>query len=87
MNEAGGGTLVVPAGIYFSGPIDLCSGINLHLDAGATILFSSRMAPLADGKFRPLLLARNAHDIMLSGSGTINGSGEVWWPSVHESMR
>src|ERR1019366_9024434 len=71
VGQAGGGTLIVSAGIYFTGPIDLCSGINLHLDAGATILFSSQMAPLADGKFRPLLLTRNAHDVMVSGSGPI----------------
>jgi polygalacturonase len=87
VGRAGGGTLVVPAGIYFTGPIDLCSGINLHLDAGATILFSPQMVPQADGGPRALLLARNAHDVTVSGSGTINGSGEAWWPSVHESMR
>jgi len=87
VDQAGGGTLIVPAGIYFTGPIDLCSGINLHLDAGATIRFSPRVAPAEDGKIRPLLLAKNAHDVTISGEGTINGSGEVWWPSVHESMR
>jgi polygalacturonase len=42
VEQAGGGTLVVPAatGAYFTGPFDLCSNINLHLEAGATILFS-----------------------------------------------
>lgn len=38
--KAGGGTLDVPAGDYFTGPIELCSGLNLHLAAGARLLFS-----------------------------------------------
>src|SRR5580698_3167755 len=41
VHAAGGGKLVVPAGVYLTGPIDLCSGINLHLEADATILFSA----------------------------------------------
>jgi polygalacturonase len=87
VDQAGGGTLVVSAGIYLTGPIDLCSGINLHLDAGATILFSSEMTPSEDGKMRPLLLAKDAHDVMISGSGTINGSGEAWWPNSKASKK
>src|SRR5450756_1494074 len=36
--EAGGGTVLVPAGIYLSGSIHLQSNIHLLVDAGATIL-------------------------------------------------
>jgi polygalacturonase len=87
VDQAGGGTLIVPAGIYLTGPIDLCSGINLHLDPGSTILFSPELMPSEDGKMRPLLLAKDAHDIMVSGRGTINGSGEAWWPATRASKR
>src|ERR1019366_4143526 len=82
----GGGTLIVPAGIYRTGAIGLCSGINLHLDPGSTILFTAPEMP-SEGPMSPryLLGAKNAHDIMISGAGTINGSGEAWWPLVHES--
>jgi len=82
---AGGGTLLVPAGTYCTGPFDLCSGLNLHLAAGATILFSPRPADYrGDGPkgYRPLLRIRNAHDVMISGAGTINGHGEAWWPEA-----
>jgi polygalacturonase len=87
VRQAGGGTLIVPAGIFLTGPFDLCSGINLHLDAGSTILFSPQLLPSEDGKMRPLLLARDAHDIEISGRGTINGSGEAWWPGTKASKR
>ena len=41
-NDAGGGTVEVPAGIFLSGPIRMGSSINLHLDGGAVL----RMLPL-----------------------------------------
>lgn len=41
-NKAGGGRVVVPAGNYFTGPIYLKSNVNLHLQKGAVLLFSTR---------------------------------------------
>jgi len=35
---AGGGTVWIPAGTYLSGSIRLTNNLNLHIDAGATIL-------------------------------------------------
>ena len=79
--KAGGGTLTVPAGNYFTGPLDLGSALDLHLDAGATILFSPEFAAYRTGpdRYRPLLLTSGAHDVVISGAGTINGSGDAWW--------
>ena len=37
---AGGGKVVVPRGTWLTGPIQLKSSIELHLEAGATVLFS-----------------------------------------------
>jgi polygalacturonase len=37
VEKQGGGRLIVPAGLYRTGPIVLCSGLDLHLDAGAII--------------------------------------------------
>ncbi len=84
VGAAGGGQLVIPAGTYLCGPIDLCSGIDLHLEAGATILFSPNPAeyPSADTRPRPLILARSLHDVKVSGSGTLNGQGKSWWLSA-----
>ncbi len=83
VGRAGGGRLVVPAGIYCTGPFDLCSDLDLHLQAGATLLFSPRFADYRiGGRYRPLLLARDCHDVEISGPGTINGRGEAWWPDA-----
>ena len=39
-NKAGGGRVVVPGGDFLTGPIHLLSNVNLHLQAGATIVRS-----------------------------------------------
>lgn len=81
VKTAGGGTLIVPAGTWLTGPIDLCSRLNFHLEAGATIRFSPEFSLYSSGrdKYRPLLRASNAQDVVISGPGTINGSGDAWW--------
>jgi polygalacturonase len=40
LSDMGGGTLTVPKGIWFTGPIVFRSNINMHLEKGALILFS-----------------------------------------------
>lgn len=86
----GGGTLHVPSGIWFTGPIVFKSNINLHLDKGALILFSSNKSlyPLVNTVFEGLdtkrcqspISGRNLHNIAITGLGSINGSGEAWRP-------
>jgi len=80
-NDAGGGTVEVPAGIFLSGPIQLASRINLHLDGGAVL----RMLPLdkyPGGTTNPasFITGHELHDIAISGSGMIDGQGIPWWP-------
>jgi polygalacturonase len=81
VDAAGGGTLTVPAGDYFTGPIDLCSSLNLHLDAGARLLFSQNFDDyrIKGSTYRPLVGAKGCHDIMISGTGTFDGQGGPWW--------
>ena len=40
LSKKGGGTLIVPKGIWFTGPIVFESNINMYLEKGALILFS-----------------------------------------------
>jgi len=84
--RVGGGTLEVPAGIYLTGPVDLCSSLNLHLGAGAKILFSPQPQDywLGADSYRPLLRATGLHDVMISGNGTIDGNGGAWWPAARK---
>ena len=38
LSQKGGGTLIVPKGVWFTGPIVFRSNINMHLEKGALIL-------------------------------------------------
>lgn len=86
--EKGGGTLVVPPGIWLTGPIELRSRTRLHLEAGALIQFSRdhTLYPLrvfdARGekevdKTSPLS-AEKATDLAITGAGVIDGGGDAW---------
>jgi polygalacturonase len=99
---ARGGRIIVPPGDWVSnGPIHLQSGIDLHVAAGATIRFSRDPAhylPLVltrwEGtecwNYSPLIYARGASDIAITGSGTIDGQGFEgffqWRPKQRESQ-
>ncbi|HZK68961.1 MAG TPA: glycoside hydrolase family 28 protein [Paludibacter sp.] len=90
LSNKGGGKLVVPAGVWFTGPIVFKSNINLHLDKGALILFSSNfdLYPLVNTIFEGLetrrcqspISGRNLENVAITGQGSINGSGEAWRP-------
>lgn len=85
-----GGTVYVPDGIWFTGPIRLLSGINLHLADNAVILFSKNPEeyPLVQTDFEGIqrlrtlspLYADHAENIAITGKGTIDGSGHLWRP-------
>lgn len=56
LTQKGGGKLIVPKGVWFTGPIVLKSNINLHLEKGAVILFSpdDALYPFIDTSFEGL---------------------------------
>ncbi|GAK36926.1 glycoside hydrolase family 28 protein [Bacteroides graminisolvens] len=90
---AGGGTVVVPKGTFFTGPITLKSNVNLHVSEGATLKFSTDQSLYFPGVItrwegidcynaRPLIYAYGETNIAITGKGTIDGQGskEAWWP-------
>ena len=82
LDKKGGGRLVVPEGIYLTGPIVLKDCIDLHLERGAVILFSpDKREFLEKGKIRPGISASKRHDVRISGEGIIDGNG-AWWRAV-----
>jgi polygalacturonase len=91
-NQAGGGTVVVPKGVFYTGPITLKSNVNLHLEEGATLKFSTdqklyfpavltRWEGLDCWNAHPLIYAYGETNIAITGKGTIDGQGanENWW--------
>lgn len=78
---AGGGVVLVPKGNFLTGPFTLASQINLQLAKGATILITDDMSkyPTVNDRYQDCITATGAHDIEISGDGTIDGQGKVWW--------
>jgi polygalacturonase len=96
LSKKGGGTLIVPKGIWFTGPIVFESNINMYLEKGALILFSpdKDLYPLVETIFEGLetrrcqspISGRNLENIAITGEGSINGSGEAWRPLKKEKV-
>ena len=85
LQKQGGGHLVVPAGVYVTGPISLKDHIDLHLERNAMILLTpDRAAHLKDGKAVPGITASKRTDVSITGEGIIDGNGE-WWRGVKRS--
>ena len=79
--QDGGGTVIVPAGIFLSGTLYLCSHFELQLQAGAMLKGSPRLEDYARAAsvHLGLLYAMNLVDITLSGPGNIDGNGDVFF--------
>ncbi len=88
----GGGTVVVPKGTFYTGPITLKSNVNLHVSEGATLKFSTdqslyfpavltRWEGIDCYNAHPLIYAYGETNIAITGKGVIDGQGanENWW--------
>jgi len=90
--NAGGGRVIVPAGEFVTGAIELKSRVDLHLDSKATIRFTrdqskypmvfTRWEGMELMNFSPFIYAFEQRDIAITGDGTIDGNCdcEHWWP-------
>jgi len=94
---AGGGTVRVPAGNFLTAPLSLRSKVCLHLDRGATLVASTAEAQYrpsdanrhlaAENGWLPFLSIADAHNVAITGEGTIDGQGAVWWERWREHIR
>jgi polygalacturonase len=94
--EKGGGELIVPPGLWLTGPVKLRSNINLHLERGALIQFSR------DYKLYPLTVidmkgerevdsvspisGENLENVAITGEGIIDGGGDAWRPLKKDKL-
>ncbi|HLX95110.1 MAG TPA: glycoside hydrolase family 28 protein [Verrucomicrobiae bacterium] len=91
-NQAGGGKVVIPAGVYLTGAIHLKSNVDLDLAPGATIRFNTdprsylpvvftRYEGTEVMNYSPFIYALGQENIAITGRGTIDGQGSraVWY--------
>ncbi len=88
---AGGGRVVVPAGEWLTGAIQLKSNVNLYVSEGATLrwVFDPAKYPIVHTRwegieclnFSPLIYAWEQESIAITGKGTLDGGAERegWW--------
>jgi len=84
----GGGTVLVPAGLWLSGPIVLKNNTNLHLAANALLQFTTDFNEysLTEGNWEGVpavrnqspIFAGNAINVAITGKGIIDGGGDAW---------
>jgi polygalacturonase len=92
-SRAGGGRVVVPAGVFLTGAIHLKSNVNLHLAAGSVVRFSrderqylplvfTRWEGVECMNYSPFIYAYRQENIAITGSGTLDGQADCahWWP-------
>ena len=94
--QAGGGRVEVTRGTYHLTPLQLRSNVDLHLDSGATLLFSRNFDdyPLAwidDGHGREAgcrspIWGEGLTNVSITGAGTIDGQGDAWRPVKKEKL-
>lgn len=95
-----GGTIVFPAGNYVSGPLALKgSHITVKLEAGATLAATTNhaaflktgsgdwLAAKSSGDFNPFFSIKDGTDVTLTGEGTIEGNGQVWWEEAEKARQ
>src|SRR4051812_32444529 len=91
-SKAGGGRVVIPAGVFLTGAVRLRSNVNLYVSKGATLKFSTdtKQYPLVHTRwegmecmnFSPFIYAYEQSNIAVTGPGTLDGQGnnQFWWP-------
>ena len=97
--EAGGGRVTVPSGVFLTGSIFLKDNVELHLEMGAVLKASERLEDYNDPNAYPenwgsekeewtgrhLILAIHKKNVGITGRGTVDGSGSAFFEEPHPS--
>ena len=87
-SKKGGGVVVIPTGMWVTGPVVLKNNVNLHLQRNAVLQFTKDLHQyaLVEANWEGLpqmrnqspLSATNATNIAITGLGIIDGGGDAW---------
>lgn len=93
----GGGTLVIPKGVFLSGAIFLKPGVDLYLAKDAVLQGSTNIADFPKMKTRiegqfvcwiPALINADGCDhLSITGSGTLDGNGGIFYVTFWNARR
>jgi polygalacturonase len=91
-----GGTVTFKPGTYLTGALFLKSGVTVEIPEGVTLTGSqgikdfpelpTRIAGIEMTWPAAMINIRDAHDVTLTGKGTIDENGAVWW-KVYNDLR
>lgn len=82
----GGGTVVIPAGRFVTGVLDLKSNVELHLNKGAFLLGSTVRADYGEGKASALIVSNHQQHIAVTGQGVIDGQGDDLLKDIYRRL-
>jgi len=96
--NAGGGVVQLSSGTYVSSPLEIHSKTTLLLEKGATLLATTNQSEFlkvpgnwqdarSGSDFVHFLTGKDLEDVTITGQGTIDGNGKVWWDAAEEARR
>jgi polygalacturonase len=87
-SSKGGGVVLVPGGMWLTGPIEMKSNVNLHINRDAVLQFTDdfKQYKLVEGNWegRPAvrnqspISGNNLENIAITGQGIVDGNGDAW---------
>jgi polygalacturonase len=94
-SKKGGGVVLIPSGLWITGPVVMKSNVNLHLKEAATLLFTTDKSQytITEGFYEGKSAARNQspisgidlENVAITGKGIVDGNGDVW-RAVHKTQ-
>lgn len=88
ISRSGGGVVLIPGGVWLTGPIEMKSNVNLHLNRDAILLFTKDKSEyhLVEGDYeghravrnQSPIYGENLENVAITGRGIIDGNGDVW---------
>ena len=92
-----GGTVVFAPGVYLTGALFLKSGIHFRIDEGVELrgvqdlaaypVMPTRVAGIEMDWPAALLNVYQQQNVRISGKGTIDGNGKIWWDKYWKMRR
>ncbi|HWB92116.1 MAG TPA: glycoside hydrolase family 28 protein [Puia sp.] len=95
-SKKGGGVVLVPGGLWLTGPLVMKNNVNLSIRADALLLFTrdfdqyplvkSYYAGLPSVRCQSPISGDSLTNVAITGAGVIDGSGDAWRPTLKKKL-